>query len=125
MGISLAHAMAWVVTLAEIVGGLAILAGAFVMLVSIPLLMIHVVAMFGVHLQFGFSSVKTVGLTTAGPQFGPPGIEVNLLYIAGLLAIVMGGGAGVWSVDRLRARRRHGHSLDKALDARETVSHGP
>ena len=106
MGIPLPGLMAWVVTLAEIFGGLAILAGAFVLLVSIPLAIIHVVAMFGVHLQYGFSSVKTVGLTQAGPQFGPPGFEVNLLYIAGLLAIVMGGGAGAWSVDRLLARRR-------------------
>ena len=106
MGIPLPGLMAWVVTLAEIFGGLAILAGAFVLLVSIPLAIIHVVAIFGVHLQYGFSSVKTVGLTQAGPQFGPPGFEVNLLYIAGLLAIVMGGGAGAWSVDRLLARRR-------------------
>lgn len=62
----------------------------------------------GVHLQYGFSSVNTVGLTAAGPQFGPPGFEVNLLYIAGLLAIVLGGGAGAWSVDRLIARRSSG-----------------
>ena len=106
MGIPLPGLMAWVVTLAEIFGGLAILAGAFVLIVSIPLAIIHVVAIFGVHLQYGFSSVKTVGLTQAGPQFGPPGFEVNLLYLAGLLAIVMGGGAGAWSVDRLLARRR-------------------
>ena len=105
MGVPLPHAMAWVVTLVEIFGGLAMLAGAFVMLVSVPLLVIHVVAMFGVHWQHGFSSVKTVGLTAAGPQFGPPGFEVNLLYIAGLLAIVIGG-AGAWSVDNLLARSR-------------------
>lgn len=112
MGIPLPGLMAWVVTLAEIFGGLAILAGAFVLLVSIPLAIIHVVAIFGVHLQYGFSSVKTVGLTQAGPQFGPPGFEVNLLYLAGLLAIVMGGGAGAWSVDRLLARgsRENRHS---------------
>lgn len=108
MGVPLPDVMAWVVTLVEIFGGLAILAGAFVTLVSIPLMAIHLVAMFGVHLQYGFSSVNTVGLTTAGPQFGPPGFEVNLLYIAGLLAIMMGGG-GVWSVDRLLARRTSGH----------------
>lgn len=125
MGVPLAHVMAWAVTLIEIVGGLAILAGAFVTLVSIPLVMIHVVAMFGIHLQFGFSSVKTVGLTAAGPQFAPPGFEVNLLYIAGLLAIVMGGGAGAWSVDRLLARRRRGHSLNTGLDVSENASHGP
>jgi putative oxidoreductase len=30
-------------------------------------------------------------LTADGPQFGPPGYEVNLLYIAGLLALILGG----------------------------------
>lgn len=107
MDVPVPHAMAWIVTLTEVFGGLALLIGAFIVLVSIPLVAINVVAMFGVHLQHGFSSVKTIGLTAAGPQFGPPGFEVNLLYIAGLLAIATGGSAGVWSVDRLRARDGH------------------
>ncbi|MFA6984749.1 MAG: DoxX family protein [Arenimonas sp.] len=110
MGVPLPEVMAWVVTLVEIFGGLAILVGAFVTLVSIPLVVIHIVAMIGVHFRYGFSSVNTVGLTAAGPQFGPPGFEVNLLYIAGLLAIVLGGGAGIWSVDRLLASRRTGRA---------------
>ena len=105
MGVPFAHAMAWLTTLTEILGGLAIMSGAFVTLASIPLLIIHVVAIFGVHLKYGFSSVNTIGLTADGPQFGPPGFEVNLLYIAGLAAIVLGGGAGAWSIDRALARR--------------------
>jgi uncharacterized membrane protein YphA (DoxX/SURF4 family) len=36
---------------------------------------------------------------------GPPGYEVNLLYIAGLLALILGG-AGPISIDRLLARRK-------------------
>ena len=107
MGVPLPEVMAWVVTLVEIFGGLAILVGAFVTLISIPLVIIHLVAMFGVHWQYGFSSVNTVGLTAAGPQFGPPGFEINLLYSAGLLALVLGGGAGALSVDRLLARRKN------------------
>jgi len=110
MGVPLPDVMAWVVTLVEIFGGLAILVGAFVALISIPLVIIHLVAMFGVHLQYGFSSVNTVGLTVAGPQFGPPGFEVNLLYIAGLLAVMLGD-AGVWSVDRLLACRARGAEI--------------
>lgn len=106
MGVPLPELMAWVVTLVELFGGLAILVGAFVTLVSIPLVIIHLVAMFGVHWQYGFSSVNTIGLTAAGPQFGPPGFEVNLLYIAGLLAIVLGGSAGALSVDRILACRK-------------------
>jgi putative oxidoreductase len=63
------------------------------------------VAMFTVHLKYGFSSINTIGLTQNGPQFGPPGYEVNLLYIAGLLPLMLGG-AGALSVDRVLARRR-------------------
>ena len=96
---------AWVSTLIELLGGLAILAGAFVAAVSIPLMVMMLVAMFTVHLRYGFSAINTIGLTADGPQFGPPGYEVNLLYIAGLLALILVG-AGPLSIDRLLARRR-------------------
>ena len=96
---------AWVVTLLELFGGLAILAGAFVAIVSVPLMMSMLVAMFTVHLRYGFSAINTIGLTKDGPVFGPPGYEVTLLYIAGLLVLVLGG-PGPLSVDRWLARRR-------------------
>ena len=47
-----------------------------------------------------FSSINTIGLTQNGPQFGPPGYEVNLLYIAGLVSLILGGGGG-FVLDRL------------------------
>src|SRR5262249_15021595 len=72
----------------EILGGLAIVAGAFVAVVSAPLIVMMLVAMFTVHLRYGFSAVNSIGLTAEGPQFGPPGYEVNLLYVAGLLALI-------------------------------------
>ena len=56
------------------------------------------VAFFTVHLRYGFSSINTIGLTRDGPVFGPPGYEVVLLYIAGLLSFILGG-AGIFSVD--------------------------
>src|SRR5262249_13709885 len=56
--------------------------------------------MFTVHLKYGFSSINTIGLTADGPIFGPPGYEVNLLYIAGLISLMLGG-AGALSIDRL------------------------
>jgi putative oxidoreductase len=96
---------AWVSMCIEILGGLAILAGAFIAVVSIPLVVMMLVAMFTVHLRYGFSAINTIGLTADGPQFGPPGIEVNLLYIAGLLALTLGG-AGPFSIDKLLARSR-------------------
>jgi putative oxidoreductase len=97
----------WVVTLLELFGGLAILAGAFVVLASVPLVISMVVAMFTVQLRYGFSSVNTIGLNDAGPVFGPPGYEINLLYVAGLLVLVLGG-AGPLSVDQWLARRMKG-----------------
>ena len=89
----------------ELFGGLAILAGAFVAIVSVPLMMSMLIAMFTVHLRYGFSAINTIGLTKDGPVFGPPGYEVSLLYIAGLLVLVLGV-PGPLSVDRWLARRK-------------------
>ena len=97
---------AWLVTVLEIFGGLALLIGAFVALVSIPLIISMFGAMFTVNIKYGFSAVNTMGLTPEGPQLGPPGYEINLLYIAGLVALMLGG-AGPLSIDALRSRRRH------------------
>jgi putative oxidoreductase len=63
------------------------------------------VAIFTVHIKYGFSSIKTIGLAPDGPIFGPPGYEVALLYIAGLVALILGG-AGILSVDSLIADRK-------------------
>src|SRR5215472_2872462 len=104
IGAPMPEVTAWVSTFIEILGGLAILAGAFVAAVSIPLIVMMLVAMFTVHLRYGFSAINTIGLTANGPQFGPPGYEINLLYIAGLLTLILGG-AGAFSIDRLLARR--------------------
>ena len=98
-------ANAWLVTVLEILGGLALLIGAFVALVSIPLIFSMLGAMFTVNIKYGFSAVNTIGLTPEGPQLGPPGYEINLLYIAGLVALMLGG-AGPLSLDALRSRRR-------------------
>jgi putative oxidoreductase len=73
--------------------------------VSIPLIITMLVAMFTVHLRYGFSSINTIGLTPDGPVFGPPGIEINLLYIAGMLALMFAG-PGALSVDGWLARAR-------------------
>jgi putative oxidoreductase len=105
IGAPLPETTAWVTTFMELLGGLAIFVGAFVGVVSVPLIVMMLVAMFTVHLKYGFSSINTIGLTRDGPQFGPPGYEVNLLYIAGLLSLILGG-AGALSIDRLRSRKR-------------------
>jgi putative oxidoreductase len=56
------------------------------------------VAMFTVHLPYGFSSIKLLAVTAAGARFGPPGYETDLLYLACLAALVLGG-SGPWAVD--------------------------
>jgi putative oxidoreductase len=101
-------ANAWLVTVLETLGGLALLIGAFVAIVSVPLILSMLGAMFTVNIKYGFSAVNTIGLTPEGPQFGPPGYEINLLYIAALVALILGG-AGPLSIDALRSRRRHRH----------------
>jgi hypothetical protein len=63
-----------------------------------------------VNIKYGFSAVNTIGITPEGPQLGPPGYEVNLLYIAGLVALILGG-AGPLSIDALRNRRRRQNQL--------------
>src|SRR4029077_18009804 len=84
--VPLPFANAWLVTLLEIFGGLALLTGAFVAIVSVPLIVSVLGAMFTVNIKFGFSGVNTIGLAPNGPKLGPPGYEINLLYIACLVA---------------------------------------
>jgi putative oxidoreductase len=61
------------------------------------------VAAVTVHLPFGFTSIKLLAITPSGPQFGPPGYETDLLYLACLAALVMGG-SGPWAADTEIAR---------------------
>jgi putative oxidoreductase len=104
LGVPAPHLMAWVTILTELVGGLAVIVGAFVPLVAAPLAVLLLVAIFTVHLPYGFSSIKLVAVTAAGAQFGPPGYESNLLYLACLAALVLGG-PGPLALDDLIGRR--------------------
>src|SRR5215813_8271034 len=105
LGVPNAHVMAWVTILIELLGGFAVFLGAFVPLISLPLAGVLVVAMLSVHLPFGFSSIKLIAITPAGPQFGPPGYECDLLYLTCLIALVLVG-PGPFSVDGLLSTKR-------------------
>jgi putative oxidoreductase len=96
------HLMAWLTILVELLGGLAVLLGALVVLASVPMAVVLVVAIVTVHLPFGFSSIKLVSVTAEGPKFGPPGYEVGLLYLAGLATLVLGG-SGPLAIDNVIA----------------------
>jgi putative oxidoreductase len=91
LGVPAPNLMAWATIGFELLGGVAVLAGAYIPLMSLPLTVILLVAAVTVHLQYGFTSIKLRAVTAAGPQFGPPGYETNLLYIAALAALVLGG----------------------------------
>ena len=101
-GVPLPHVMAWVTIATEIVSAIAFLIGAFVDLVSIPAIILLAVAIFTVHLPYGFLSIKLMSVNDGRAQFGPPGYECDLLYIACILALVLIG-PSPWSVDRYRS----------------------
>lgn len=103
IGVPFAAPTAWMVMLLEIFGGLALLVGAFVMLACIPMICTMVVAMFTVHLRYGFSAANTIGLDASGPILGPPGYELSLLYISALIALALARPSAL-SVDGLRMR---------------------
>jgi putative oxidoreductase len=104
LGVPAPHILGWATILIELLGGLAVLAGAFVAVASVPMAAILLVAMFTVHLPYGFSSIKLQAVTAVGPQFGQPGYELDLLYLACLAALALGG-SGPFAVDSLLARR--------------------
>jgi putative oxidoreductase len=103
IGIPAPKLMAWATIVVELLGGLSVLLGAFVTWAGVPMAAILLVAMFTVHLPNGFSSIKLQAITPAGAQFGQPGYETDLLYLACLAALALGG-AGPFAVDGARAR---------------------
>jgi putative oxidoreductase len=110
IGVPGPHLMAWVTILIEIFGGLAVSLGAFVNVVSLPMIAVLLVAMFTVHLPYGFSSIKIIAVTPNGAKFGPPGYECDLLYIACIVSLVLGG-SGPLSFDGLLRRNKSGASV--------------
>ena len=48
-------------------------------------------ALFTVHSQYGFFSVKFAEVTATGIRFGPVGYEIVLLYLGGLATLAVGG----------------------------------
>src|SRR5215469_161656 len=103
--VPLPHLSAYLTIGVELLGGAALLLGAFVSWVSIPTIVVLLTAMFTVHLPYGFSSIKLKAIVDGRAQFGPPGYECNLLYVACILALVLLG-PSPWSFDRYRLRER-------------------
>ena len=104
LGVPAPELMAWATILVELLGGLAVLLGVFIPLAAVPMAGVLLTAMFTVHLQYGFSAIKLQAVTPAGAQFGPPGYEVALLYLACLAALVLTG-SGPFSLQRFFTKR--------------------
>jgi putative oxidoreductase len=105
LGMPAPTVLAWATVFVELFGGLAVFVGVLIPLVSVPMACVLLVAIFTVHLQYGFSSIKLLSVTAAGAHFGQPGYETDLLYLAGLAALVAGG-SGPLALDQLWLRRR-------------------
>jgi putative oxidoreductase len=105
IGVPFPDLLGWATIVVEIIGGLLILFGAFVPVAALPMIIVLLVAIFTVHLPNGFSSIKLISYDAAGAHFAQPGYETDLLYVAGLLALCLGG-AGPLSLDTYLARSR-------------------
>jgi putative oxidoreductase len=113
MGMPFAEWLGWATIVVEIAGGIAIFAGAFVPVAATAMIAILAVATVTVHAPNGFSSIKLQSYDEAGAHFGQPGYETDLLYMAGLAALCLGG-AGPISVDASLKRRRGCDVADSA-----------
>jgi putative oxidoreductase len=105
IGVPAPHLMAWLTILTELIAGLAILLGAFITLVSLPMAALLFVAVITVHGPYGFSSIKLMSVAAGRAQFGPPGYECDLLYLACLAALVFGG-AGPLALEGYFTKKR-------------------
>ena len=112
----------WIISATSFVGGLALLTGAFVRQVAVPLAVNVAAILFVMHVPNGFDYLKLTAVTAQGPQYGMPGYEVSLLYMAGLMSLGLSG-AGPLSVDwaRARKRRRDGAGHGSAVPAAPTA----
>ena len=100
LGVPAPSLLAWATIGSELGCGLMILAGLLIPLASIPMVATLLVAIFTVHVSNGFSSIKLLSVDAMGAHFGQPGYETDLLYLACLVALVLGG-SGPFALDQL------------------------
>lgn len=106
LGVPLPHLAAWLTIGTEILGGLAMLLGFLVFWASIPMAVVLLVAMISVHLPYGFSSVRLVGISASGARFGPVGYEIDLLYLAMLLMLALQGPGPLAFDNRIERKKK-------------------
>ncbi len=67
------------------------------------MIVVLLVVILTVHLPNGSSSIKLMSVDASGAHFGQPGYETDLLYLAALVALVLGG-SGPLALDRVIAK---------------------
>ena len=97
--------MSAIVIAIELATGAAILLGAFVRPAALAAAPVIAVAIVGVHLRYGFLSVRLADLGPDGAKFGPVGYELGLVYLAALAALALAGPTP-WSIDHWRTNGR-------------------
>ena len=110
LGVPQPHLMACVTSLLELVGGISLMAGAFVLPLSLPLAVVMLTACSVCTFNTGISSIRLKVVTASGAEFGPIGYEMNLLYIVALLTLAIGG-PRMPSVDHWLATRREARTV--------------
>ncbi len=80
MGVGAPELVAWLVTLAELVGGVLLLLGLLTRLATLPLIATMIGAIVLVKADLGI---------IAGPDAPLPGAEVDILLLAGLVAVLV------------------------------------
>jgi uncharacterized membrane protein YphA (DoxX/SURF4 family) len=75
LGMPAPQLLAWATIIVKLLGGFAVLVGAFIPLASIPLAIVLLVATFTVHLPNGFSSIKLQSVTGSWCLFRATGIR--------------------------------------------------
>lgn len=117
LGVPQPHLTSWTTSLLEFIGGVSLMAGAFVRALSVPLIMVMLTALIKVHMQYGFSSVTLRSVSASGAEFGPVGYELNLLYIAGLVSLAVSRPSALsvdaWLKKRKRTSRRVAATRDR------------
>ena len=104
----------------EFFGGILLILGVGVRVISALGVIEMLVAAVTVHWPAGFNFLNVTGTTETGAmQFGLPGYEVSLLYVAGFLSLLLSG-AGVLSLPSVRqadgSRAAPEHRMDERPD---------
>src|SRR5215469_5562464 len=66
LGVPFPHATAWLTISTELLGGLSLILGAFVIPTSVPLIILMLTAIFTTQFQNGFLTIKLKTVTAAG-----------------------------------------------------------